>query len=213
MDEKRKILIQNIFYSDIIVQGNPHLKRWLKSANNNLSNSFLQSLLLSEDSNEEITDRLNAIMHQQEIEQREMEKERERDREIERERDREIERERDREIEREYIPVVERKIINPMQRLIYNANKQKIKEKEKQEEIQNKFEVKKRKKELEDELSTKKRGSIYIEDDPYYISTLPTRTPSSKKKVSFNKMRKVKYIGGKRTRKSRKKSRKQSRRL
>ena len=206
MDEKRKILIQNIFYSDIIVQGNPHLKRWLKSANNNLSNSFLQSLLLSEDSNEEITDRLNAIMHQQEIEQR--------DREIERERDREIERERDREIEREYIPVVERKIINPMQRLIYNANKQKIKEKEKQEEIQNKFEVKKRKKELEDELSTKKRGSIYIEDEPYYISTLPTRTPSSKRKnVSFNKMRQVKYIGGKRTRKSRKKSRKQSRRL
>jgi len=198
MDEKRKILIQNIFYSDIIVQGNPHLKRWLKSANNNLSNSFLQSLLLSEDSNEEITDRLNAIMHQQEIEQREMEQERERDREI----------------EREYIPVVERKIINPMQRLIYNANKQKIKEKEKQEEIQNKFEVKKRKKELEDELSTKKRGSIYIEDDPYYISTLPTRRPSSKRKnVSFNKMRKVKYIGGKRTRKSRKKSRKQSRRL
>ena len=143
MDEKRKILIQNIFYSDIIVQGNPHLKRWLKSANNNLSNSFLQSLLLSEDSNEEITDRLNAIMHQQEIEQREMEQERE------------IERER----EREYIPVVERKSINPIQRLIYNENKQKIKEKEKQEEIQNKFEVKKRKKELEDELSTKKEGA------------------------------------------------------
>jgi hypothetical protein len=182
MDEERKKLIQNIFDTDIIVQRNQHLKRWLKSENNNLSNHFLESLLQSEDTNEEITDRLNAIMDQQE---------REREQE-------EIEKQRPRP------QVIQRKVYNSMDRLLFN---EKQKQQKQQEEKQNRFEVNKRKRELENDLLTKKIGRTYID-------TQPNNRPSSKgKNVSFNKMRKVKYIGGKKTRKSKKMSRKQSRRL